>query len=148
VARVRKFERYAFNRGAAGVLKFERYPFNRGAARVLNSERYPFKRSAAGGPQKDSEIHTVNNGDPILGPTDNPGPTPDPTSTIPSPTSAGPDPNSPTSRPKADGLNNSYVLVIHTNGIHHIGMATCSCHGHDKIPLDFVACRLLPASFI
>jgi hypothetical protein len=100
------------------------------------------------GPQKDWEIYTVDDGGPIPGPTDNPGPTPDPTSTIPSPTSASPDPDSPTSRPKADGLNNSYVRVIHTNGIHHIGMVTCSCRGHDNIPLDLVACRLLPASFI
>jgi hypothetical protein len=52
------------------------------------------------------------------------------------------------SRPTADGLNNAYVRVLHTNGIHHIGMVTCSCLGEDKIPLDLVACRLLPASFI
>jgi KDZ transposase family protein len=54
----------------------------------------------------------------------------------------------PDSRPTSDGLNNSYVRVLHTNGIHHIAMVTCSCQGHDKIPLDLVACRLLPASFI
>jgi CxC2 like cysteine cluster associated with KDZ transposases len=52
------------------------------------------------------------------------------------------------STPDADGLNNAYVRVIHTNGIHHIGMVTCSCRGHDQIPLDLFACRLLPASFI
>lgn len=51
-------------------------------------------------------------------------------------------------RPSADGLNNAYVRVLHTNGIHHIAMVTCTCHGQDKIPLDLVACRLLPASFI
>lgn len=51
-------------------------------------------------------------------------------------------------RPTADGLNNAYVRVLHTNGIHHIGMVTCTCHGQDKIPYDLVACRLLPASFI
>lgn len=50
-------------------------------------------------------------------------------------------------RPTADGLNNAYVRVIHTNGIHHIGMVTCSCGGHDQIPLDLFASRLLPASF-
>jgi len=50
-------------------------------------------------------------------------------------------------RPTADGLNNAYVRVIHTNGIHHIGMVTCSCRGKDSIPLDLFACRLLPASF-
>jgi hypothetical protein len=50
-------------------------------------------------------------------------------------------------RPTADGLNNAYVRVLHTNGIHHIGMVTCSCGGHDQIPLDLFASRLLPASF-
>jgi CxC2 like cysteine cluster associated with KDZ transposases len=51
-------------------------------------------------------------------------------------------------RPEADGLNNAYVRVLHTNGIHHIAMVTCSCLGQDKIALDLVACRLLPASFV
>jgi CxC2 like cysteine cluster associated with KDZ transposases len=54
----------------------------------------------------------------------------------------------PEARPTSDGLNNSYVHVLHTNGIHHIAMVTCSCQGQDRIPLDLVACRLLPASFI
>jgi hypothetical protein len=52
------------------------------------------------------------------------------------------------STPKADGLNNIYVRVLHTNGIHHIGLVTCSCHGQDTTALDLFACRLLPASFI
>ena len=51
-------------------------------------------------------------------------------------------------RPKSDGLNNIYVRVLHTNGIHHLGLVTCSCHGQDTIALDLFACRLLPASFI
>lgn len=50
-------------------------------------------------------------------------------------------------RPTADALNNSYVRILHTNGIHHLGMITCSCQGSEIIPLDLVACRLLPASF-
>lgn len=54
----------------------------------------------------------------------------------------------PASTPKADGLNNAYVHVLHTNGIHHIGMVTCSCCGQDQIPLDLFASGLLPASFI
>ena len=33
------------------------------------------------------------------------------------------------SRPEADGLKNAYVRVLHTNGIHHIGLVTCSCRG-------------------
>jgi hypothetical protein len=51
-------------------------------------------------------------------------------------------------RPKSDGLNNAYVRVIHINGIHHIGMVSCSCRGQDEIPLDLLASRLVPASFI
>ena len=52
------------------------------------------------------------------------------------------------SQPTAHGLNNNYVHVLHTNGIHHIGLFTCSCHGQDTITLDLFACRLLPASFV
>lgn len=49
-------------------------------------------------------------------------------------------------RPGADPLNNTYVRVVHTNGIHHLAMVTCLCRGEHHIPLDLVACRLLPAS--
>ena len=52
------------------------------------------------------------------------------------------------SRPEADGLNNAYVRVLHTNGIHHIRLVTCSCRGPEKILLDLFASRLLPASLI
>jgi len=41
----------------------------------------------------------------------------------------------------------SYVRVIHTNGIHHIGMISCSCHGADQLPTDLVAANLIPSSF-
>jgi hypothetical protein len=84
--------------------------------------------------------------DPGTGPTSEPpavpgaGPGPGPGA------GAGPDFRIP--RPTADGLNNAYVRVLHTNGIHHIGMVTCSCGGRDNIPLDLFASRLLPASFI
>ena len=50
-------------------------------------------------------------------------------------------------RPAADGLNNSYARVVHTNGIHHLAMLTCLCHGEDDAVLDLVASQLLPASF-
>ena len=49
-------------------------------------------------------------------------------------------------RPVADALNNTYVRVVHTNGIHHLAMVTCFCHGETNVPLDLVAARLLPAS--
>lgn len=40
----------------------------------------------------------------------------------------------------------SYHRVVHTNGIHHIGMVNCQCHGEDVLPLDLFAVQLLPAS--
>ena len=51
-------------------------------------------------------------------------------------------------QPMANGLNNNYVCVLHTNGIHNIGLVTCSCYGQDTITLDLFACRLLPTSFV
>jgi len=36
--------------------------------------------------------------------------------------------------------------VVHTNGIHHIAMVSCQCHGDDDLPLDLFAEQLLPAS--
>lgn len=41
----------------------------------------------------------------------------------------------------------TYIRVVHTNGIHNIAMISCECHGHDVLPSDLVASRLLPASF-
>lgn len=50
-------------------------------------------------------------------------------------------------RPGADALNNTYVRALHVNGIHHLAMVTCNCHGQERVALDLVAIRLLPASF-
>ena len=47
----------------------------------------------------------------------------------------------------ANALNNSYVHVVHTNGIHHLAMVTCQCQGEHQIPLDLVTSNLLPTSF-
>jgi CxC2 like cysteine cluster associated with KDZ transposases len=41
----------------------------------------------------------------------------------------------------------TYVRVVHSNGIHNIAMISCECRGHDVLPSDLVAARLLPASF-
>ena len=49
--------------------------------------------------------------------------------------------------PNVDGLNNLYVRIVHTNGIHHLAMVTCTCHGADCLPLELVTCHLLPAIF-
>jgi hypothetical protein len=43
------------------------------------------------------------------------------------------------STPKADALNNTYVRIVHTNGIHHLAMVTCLCCGEHNVPLDLVA---------
>ncbi|KAM6489952.1 hypothetical protein JOM56_014531, partial [Amanita muscaria] len=50
--------------------------------------------------------------------------------------------------PMADALNNTYVRIVHTNGIHHLAMVTCHCQGAHQVPLDLVAHNLIPASFI
>ena len=50
--------------------------------------------------------------------------------------------------PKADAFNNGYVRIVHTNGIHHLAMVSCACCGAGLLPMDLVACRLLPASFV
>ena len=37
--------------------------------------------------------------------------------------------------------------MVHTNGVHHIALITCECHGCNELPIDLATCRLLPASF-
>lgn len=49
--------------------------------------------------------------------------------------------------PRSDDLQNSYVRVVHTNGIHHLAMVSCECRGQGNVPLDLMACRMAPASF-
>ncbi|PPQ88237.1 LOW QUALITY PROTEIN: hypothetical protein CVT25_005288 [Psilocybe cyanescens] len=49
--------------------------------------------------------------------------------------------------PVSDGLNNTYVRILHTNSIHHMAMVTCQCQGENSVLMDLVACQLLPASF-
>ncbi len=49
--------------------------------------------------------------------------------------------------PKSDDLHNSYVRIVHPNGIHHIALITCACRPGDNVPLDLLAMRLVPASF-
>lgn len=51
--------------------------------------------------------------------------------------------------PTADALQHPYVRVVHTNGLHHLALVSCSCceEGPDGLPLDLMACRLVPASF-
>jgi len=49
--------------------------------------------------------------------------------------------------PNRDALNNSYVRIVHTNGIHNLALVACHCQGSQSLPLDLVACRFMPASF-
>ena len=53
-----------------------------------------------------------------------------------------------TQMPRVDMFHNSYVRIVHTNGLHHLAMVSCQCRGADLLPLDLIACRLLPASFV
>lgn len=49
--------------------------------------------------------------------------------------------------PTRDAFHNSYVRVVHTNGLHHLAMVSCRCRGDDILPRDLIASRLVPASF-
>jgi hypothetical protein len=53
----------------------------------------------------------------------------------------------PTDIPQVDALNNPYVRVIHTNGVHHIGLVYCTCRGIDTTHADLMAAGLVPTSF-
>jgi hypothetical protein len=50
--------------------------------------------------------------------------------------------------PRTDALNNPYVRVVHTNGIHHISTVFCTCRGRENTHCDMMAARLIPTSFI
>jgi hypothetical protein len=52
-----------------------------------------------------------------------------------------------TAAPLSDALNNTYVRVIHTNGVHYLALATCSCSGLDGLPEDLIHAGLMPTSF-
>lgn len=51
------------------------------------------------------------------------------------------------SAPATDMFNNAYIRIVHTNGIHHIPMLACSCHGERQTAFDIIASGFLPASF-
>jgi hypothetical protein len=50
--------------------------------------------------------------------------------------------------PNQDALNNEYVRVVHTNGIHHIALVHCSCRGHENIITDLIYAGWIPTSFV
>ena len=49
--------------------------------------------------------------------------------------------------PRFDALNNPYVRIVHTNGVHHIALVYCSCHGKENTHADLMAAGLFPTSF-
>lgn len=49
--------------------------------------------------------------------------------------------------PRTDGLHNSYVRIVHTNGVHHLALVTCSCSGYDGLPAELIHAGLMPTSF-
>lgn len=49
--------------------------------------------------------------------------------------------------PNHDGLQNQYIRVVHSNGIHHIGLLCCSCGGQDSMINDLFFAGMVPASF-
>ena len=49
--------------------------------------------------------------------------------------------------PTNDLFNNSYVQIVHTNGLHHLAMVSCQCRGADLLPLDLIVSGLVLANF-
>ena len=49
--------------------------------------------------------------------------------------------------PGQDALNNQYVRVVHTNGIHHLAPVCCTCRGVD-LTQDLIYGRMVPTSFV
>ena len=50
--------------------------------------------------------------------------------------------------PNCDGLNNQYIRIVHTNGIHHIALVCCTCQGPDAITTDLIYAGWVPTSFV
>jgi hypothetical protein len=50
--------------------------------------------------------------------------------------------------PNCDALNNQYIRVVHTNGIHHIALVCCTCQGHEQITTDLIFAGWVPTSFV
>ena len=49
--------------------------------------------------------------------------------------------------PTCDLFNNSYVCIVHMNGLHHLAMVSCQCCSADVLPCDLMASGFVPASF-
>ena len=77
--------------------------------------------------------------------------TPHPDNPVQSPHPDGPaqtpHPDGPAQTPHSDALNNTYVRVIHTNGVHHLALVTCSCSGLNTLPEELIHSGFMPTSF-
>jgi hypothetical protein len=49
--------------------------------------------------------------------------------------------------PHSDSLNNPYVRVVHTSGLHYLPIVSCTCLVGDEQHANLLSCRLIPASF-
>jgi hypothetical protein len=54
----------------------------------------------------------------------------------------------PSRMPRADALDNPFVRLVHTNGVHHIVVVSCTCRGRENTHCDLMAACLVPTSFI
>ena len=50
--------------------------------------------------------------------------------------------------PNCDALNNQYIRVVYTNGIHHIALVSCRCQGHENITTNLIYAGWVPTSFV
>lgn len=49
--------------------------------------------------------------------------------------------------PRRDGMDNAYVRIVHTNGIHYIPLVICSCRGVANRDMDLMYAQFVPTSF-
>jgi hypothetical protein len=49
--------------------------------------------------------------------------------------------------PQTDALNNPFIRIVHNNGIHHMALISCTCHGREATHGDLMAAGLVPTSF-
>jgi hypothetical protein len=66
---------------------------------------------------------------------------------LPHPVEAGPELRSPGTVPRTDDMMNTYVCVVHTNGLHDICLVYCKCQGHTESHADLLYSRLVPTTF-
>lgn len=102
---------------------------------------------------EDDEVPLIIPADyiPILqttnGPDDNPTRMPDPTRMSDPMRTSNMQAPLETDIPRTDALDNPFIRVVHTNGIHHIAVVSCSCRGRENTHCDLMAARLIPTSF-